>query len=219
MHAEHVERELMIDSLVHGRRLAVGVLVAILLTAVVGGVGAWLIASKPIWILFGFEVVVASACVIGLLWLWRRPVGSPGLGLACLGGSIAASTFLSWLAVRNVPIAMPQAGVIVLTWLATRVGAGALLCLIGAADVVHRDARSRGYLLKSAIAGVGLAVLVGVLSIGGVRRAVLDMPGWAGFATASFFFILLCVLISAAGHCAIRAFECGIRRPHDAIEA
>lgn len=183
-----------------------------LASALIAGGGSWVIASKPVWILFGFEVVVAAASIVGLLWLRSARPDAPGLGLACLGGAIAACTFLSWLTVRNVPIAVPRGSAMVLGWLGFRLAAGVVLAGVGALAVLGRDERSRGYLFRAVGCGAGLAVAAGIAVSGGVRRTVLDLPGWASFAIATFVFILCCVLLSAAVHCAVRAFECGMRR-------
>lgn len=196
-----------------GRKLAATVLWFVLATAVLAGIGAWLLASKPIWILFGFEIVVAGAALIGLTWIRPKSPEAPGLGLVCLGGSIAASTFLSWLAVRNIPMSFANAGMLLKAWLGFRIAAGALLALIGALAVLRRDERSRGYLIKAVVCGIVFIGVAGVLATGSVRRAIFDLPGWASFAISSVVFLAICVTLSASVHCLVRAFECGITKP------
>src|SRR5579862_2091732 len=52
--------------------------------------------QRPSWALFGFEVVTGVAATIGILMGRGRFADGPGLGLACVAGTILIASGLGW---------------------------------------------------------------------------------------------------------------------------
>src|SRR6267142_2051810 len=79
-------------------RLFVGVLCAVVCLSSLGMiVGAMILSPKPVWVLFGFEVVITVATVLGVLFAMGRFQDGQGLAMACVAGTIAVGSFLGWL--------------------------------------------------------------------------------------------------------------------------
>lgn len=192
--------------------LAAAVGVSAALTSVVAVAGA----VRPIWLLFGFEVVNCIAAVLGIAFARGRFSDGQGLAMACVSGTIACSSFFGWLSVRGT-LPLPAASVSLTPWLVARVAAGAVLGGIGAYAVLRRNPASIGLFARGAGAGVLLAVLAGggLVMRHRVLGAIDALPGFLAAVIWLFVAVVACVLLCAAVHYTIRAFEAG--RERDAV--
>lgn len=183
--------------------------------AAVMAVLASIVAPRPAWVLFGFEVVVAAAGVIGVGFSRRRFQEGQGLALICVAGSVFASAVLSWLGNRQgVTLIESRGQTSLLGFAAVRVGVAGLLALAAAYAVLRRSTRARAYGIRGAVALLALAGLGTALWMGRQQIGAL-----APFVAGAIKFVALTiamVLVCAGGHCAIRAFECGRTQPEGA---
>src|SRR5436189_5413138 len=74
---------------------------AVLLSALAMVVASTLLVATPVWVLFGFELVIAIACVTGLQFAAGKYQDGQGLAMACVAGTIAVGSFLGWLGSRH----------------------------------------------------------------------------------------------------------------------
>jgi hypothetical protein len=192
-------------------RLFVGILCAMVLLSAAGMIFAALILSdKPVWVLFGFEVAIAVASVLGILFSRGRFQDGQGLAMACVAGTIGVGSFLGWLGTQH-HLTTTHGDIPLNTWLLGRLGAAAALGAVGALLVLSRNPRSWSYLWKSALTGGPLVVLLAAYFIkrAALSSALAALPGWIAGLTAILGGLVAIVLISASVHCLIRAFELG----------
>lgn len=132
-------------------RVTIGVVCAVIaLTAVGGGIAAYLLPEKPAWTAVGFELVTLVTGVLGLVMAGNRFRSGPGLALACIAGTILVSSGLAYLAGGS----RGQAGDgQVRMLLASRVVLAGVLAFFAASLVLGR--RQRAW--KLAIHGAALA--------------------------------------------------------------
>jgi len=172
---------------------------------------AFLAASKPIWILFGFECVVVVAAVFGLMYARGRPDSGRGLAGASIGGTVLLCSGLAWLAVAKLSFTNPSAPMVVKMYLLTRLAVAAWFGFVGAWWVLARSRASIPY-LKSVAIGIGVVLLVGGALLAfrsplkGLLATMLDLVRTSAMAIG---LILAGVMLCHIGHNTIRAFECG----------
>jgi hypothetical protein len=194
------------------RLLVLAISLAVLLSAVLLAAlaaGAPLLArdQRPSWALFGFEVVIAVAGVLGVLTGRGRFADGPGLALACVAGTILIGSGLGWQGAGRQLLGVP-----LLPVLGGRALAALVLGAIGAWTVLSRDTRA----IRLAITGMLLLLPVVLGAVAVVRpagRRLLDKlmgtsPG-IQFMVAVGGFAVAAVLLSAGCHLIIRAFELG----------
>ena len=182
---------------------------AIVLSAVAMGVAALTLTDVPIWVLFGFELVIALCGVVGLLFASGRFQEGQGLALICIAGGIAVSAVLGYVgAVSSLGGGVPD---YLKPTLFARLAAAGLYTGAASWAVLSRNPSSWSYAARAAVAGVPLlavavAAVVGRQSLG---PALATLPSWAKTAGAGLGFVIAIVLVCACGHCLIRAFELG----------
>jgi hypothetical protein len=163
--------------------------------------------QRPSWALFGFEVVVAVAAVLGLLFGRGRYGDGPGMALACIAGTILAASGLGWAGAGRQLLSVSLTPV-----LAGRILAAGTLAACGAWCVLSRHPRS------IRLAAVGAALLAPVAMGAGAfmhptgRRIIdraLGTSSGVQAVVAVLAFFLAVGLVSAGGHLLIRAFELG----------
>ncbi len=192
---------------------AVGALsAAIVLSSLAFGIAVLFVGPKPAWMIFGFEIVSMVAGVMGILLAVGRFQEGQGMTLACVAATTAVAAFLAWLSVpagleingRNEPLNLTN-------WLFAREGASVLLGGIAAFAVLSRDRRSLSYLTKSIITGAPVLALAGGAFVGrhSLGPMLAAMPVWLSMLLACIMGVILVGLLSACGHCLIRAFEMG----------
>jgi hypothetical protein len=172
---------------------------------------AFLAADRPIWILFGFEVVVLVSAVLGLQFARGKYQEAQGLGAACIGGTIALCSFLAWLAASKVTFSFAAGALIIKSYLITRAAVGAWFFLLAAFAVLTRNPLSFAYLKRAVIAG---AILVAAAAAtfkfrGAISSWLASTPGGIQAVAIGFMMLVAGVLICITGHCTIRAFELG----------
>lgn len=185
---------------------------AVGLSALAFGVASLLLGEKPYWMIFGFEIVTMVAAVIGVLFARGKFQEGQGMALACVAATFAVSAFLGWLSAQGQLQIKGSATPVGLDgWLAARVGAALVIGALGAYAVLSRSPRSRPYLLWAMLTGgpVVVAMGAGFVARGRLESMLQSMPAWLTTALAGILGITVVVLLSAAGHCLIRAFEMG----------
>lgn len=197
------------------RTLTLVLSAAVVLQALAMMVFAFIAGARPIWILFGFEVVVAVCALLGVFFAKGRFEEGQGLAAISIGGSIALCSFLAWLAISKITLSLAGAPLIVKSYLLTRLAVGFWFVLVACLAVLTRNPASGPFVRGAAISGGLLGVLGGV---GFVFRA--GISGWLNSASGgirgvvtSVLVVAVGVLVCALGHCLIRAFELGRTRP------
>jgi len=193
-------------------RLAVGLLCAALALSGLALAGAAVgIAPKVNWVLLGFEIVMATAGVMGVLFAFGKFQDAPGLALASVAGTVFVAAVLGYFG-SDRRIVTSSGGEVPLKWfLVSRVLAAVRDRRVGAMIVLLRSRKSLSYLAKAALTG-GPVLLVGaayVIAPGRVRGALGALPGWATLVALGMAGVVGIVLISASIHLLIRAFEEG----------
>src|SRR5437899_6996502 len=108
-------------------RLFVGVLcAAVLLSALGMMLAALFLSDKPVWVLFGFEVAISVASVLGILFARGKFQNGQGLAMACVAGTIVVGSFLGWLGTQH-HLTTTRGDIPLNTWLLGRLAAAAAL--------------------------------------------------------------------------------------------
>ncbi|MFZ4575373.1 MAG: hypothetical protein ACOYN0_13320 [Phycisphaerales bacterium] len=199
----------------HIKSLTLVLSAATLLHCVALMVFAFVAAGRPIWILFGFELVVAVCAVLGGLFARGKFQEGQGLAAVCIGGSIAVCSLLAWLAASKVTISVPGGAFVIKSYLVTRLAVGAWFTAVAALAVLSRNRASLSYVRWALVGGAGLAI-VGAATVfgrGTISAWLSGAPGVVQTVLVGLLFVVVGVLVCLTGHCTIRAFELG--RPAD----
>ncbi len=190
----------------------------VLLSALAMIAACLFLAMVPPWSMLGFEVVVALACVLGVLNSRFR--SAPALTLLCVASCVFAGSVLGYVGVRGVLDRGNEVRVALKPWLVGRLAAAALLVALAAWTVLRRDRRAVALALRAAIWALPVVIAgllaAGVLAAGpgtAVMRAIEALPGWARAGTYLILGLVLAVSLCASGHFLIRAFEIGTESP------
>ncbi|MBL9001529.1 MAG: hypothetical protein JNK25_10385 [Phycisphaerae bacterium] len=184
---------------------------AVGLSAAVFGIVSLLVGAKPFWMIFGFELVTIVASALGVIFARGRFQEGQGMALACIAASMAVAAFLAQLSVQGQLQLKDGSTISLKGWLVARLGAALILGAIGAYAVLVRHPRSRGYVLRAVLTGgpVAAGALIALGARGHVESAMKAMPGWLSSTMIGVVGLLAVVLLSACGHCLVRAFEFG----------
>lgn len=168
---------------------------------------------KPAWLVIGFEAVALVAAALGLREARARLVDAPGLALGGIALVFGPAAFLAWLSVRGkLEVGGAIDSVSISPWLAGRLAAAMLVAAMGAFLVLRRNPRSVHYLKRSAMAATPLAIggaVAVVLMRSGAAAFVGSLPGIVTGMVLIVVGLIAVILVSAAVHCLIRAFELG----------
>jgi hypothetical protein len=171
-----------------------------------------MVTVKPLWLMFGFEMVTAVACILGVLFGLGKYQNGQGLALSCVGACIFVGAVLNQISTQGFLQTNDASGGIGLRWyLLTRLAAAASLAVIGCGLVLARHKDSRRYLLHAAMFGLPL-LAVGALAFmlrGRMATAAASLPSVVTALVLVVAGLGAVILISGALHCLIRAFECG----------
>lgn len=186
--------------------------VAVALSAAAMAVVALVVTERPVWMLFGFEVVVMLAGVFAVLFARGRHHEAQGLTLLCIAGSVFAGSVLGWLSVNGaLQVKNSDVPVSLKLWLLARVGCAGVYAVAAAALVLVRRRESRPFLVRALLTGAPL-----VLAAGGLALARTQISSLAGSVHPVVSIFVACVLglvgialASICGHCIIRAFQIG----------
>ncbi len=189
------------------RRVALAASVVIALSAVAMLFVAAFVPEKPGLAMLGFESVVLAAGIVGVLFGLGGFGAGPGLALFCLGGSVLLCSALGIFDMRMNLDRTLLGGVAAL-----RVATGGSLVLLAAWEVLRRDARSWGMLVKGLVlTGLVVGVIGGVFAarntwlVQGADGA-LEIARITGGLVVG---LLLMVSGSVGVHLIIRAFQMG----------
>jgi hypothetical protein len=183
---------------------------SVLLSAVIVGSLAvllpWLVqGQKTALALMGFEIVVAVAATLGLQFGRGRFADSPGMALACIGGTILVASALGWQGAGR-----QLAGVSLMPYLGLRTLAALVILGTGAYCVLQREPRSWKPALLGLALGLPVAMAGGAALHPGVRRSIeallegsVGVQALAGLAAL----IVLGGSLAASVHLVISAFE------------
>jgi hypothetical protein len=189
-------------------RMLAGVVSALALAGgLVVAVMAMGLAPRPVWVVFGCQMLVVLAGVIGLGIARGKFNEGQGLALASVGGTLLAAGLMTWLGTRQ-GVALYSEKVVSLKPLVGGLAlAGLTMGGLAAYAVLRRTSQGRTYAVRAVVSGVMLAAVAGGLWMG---RGAMDSlgPVVKGLVVVVGSVAVL-VLFCAAGHCAIRAFECG----------
>jgi hypothetical protein len=185
---------------------------AVGLSAAAFGIAALFIGEKPFWMIVGFEIVTVVASVLGVMFARGRFQDGQGLALACVAGCFGAGAFLAWLSVQGrIQVKGSDATIGLNGWLMARLAAAAVLAAIGAFAVLRRNPASVGYVIRAMLTGgpVVLGAALVFMARGSLAGALQGVPAWLLSIAVGVLGIGAVALLSASGHCLIRAFEMG----------
>lgn len=180
---------------------------AVLLGALAAAAPLLAAGQRPSWALFGFEVVVCVAAVLGILTGRGRFADGPGLALACVAATILVASALGWQGAGRKLLGVSLAPVL---------GGRALAALtIGAIGAWCVLARAPGSIR---LALIGSLLVLPVVFVAGaslhptgqrlLEKAMGTSPG-VQFLVVVASFTVVAILLSAGAHLIIRAFEMG----------
>jgi len=173
---------------------------------------ASIVAPRPAWVLFGFELVVVAAGVIGVGFSRRRFQEGQGLTLVCIAGSVFAAAVLSWLGNRQgVTLVESRGQTSLLGFAAVRLAIAAFFAIAASYAVLRRTAGARAYAIRAGVALLALASLGAAFWFG--RGQIASLAPFVAGAVKLVALTVGMILICAGGHCAIRAFESGRTQP------
>lgn len=162
--------------------------------------------QKPSWLLFGFEVVVGAAGVLGVLFGRGKFGEGPGLALACIGGTVLAGSALGWLAAGK-----QVGGHSITPLLGPRVLAAGVIGLAGAYCVLSRNPKS--WKVAAWGAGTGAPVVIAAMAMmrGSSRRVIESAvsSGVLGTVGAVVGLVVVAACLCASVHLVVKAFEMG----------
>jgi hypothetical protein len=187
------------------------ILVLSILTLLTTLEGARLALTRPdgaAWGSLGFEIVIAVACVIGILLGRGCFKAGPGIAAACVAGTIFVATLFGRLEFVSSPRAIPRD-----LWFLGRTGLAALIGLMAAFTVLSRDRRSIAMVVRSALFFVPLVAFAAFWAATGGLWLGTSNSGGAEVARVVILLFLALVgggLFCAGAHCLIRAFEFGV---------
>lgn len=182
--------------------LTAGVSAIVLLSAAVAIV-AGMVASPPPYFMLGFEIVIALACVFGVLVGLGRFGSGPAIALVCVAGTIGVGSLLGYLGAGR-----RLGGVDLTPFLFGRGAAAGSIAMIAAVMVLKRDARRSVPALVRGLAFAG--ALAGFLgAVYWIRPQVFAYGPLAKAALVIVSGIVGLALLAAAVHYTIKAFEHG----------
>jgi hypothetical protein len=197
--------------------LCLAVVCAAVALSAVAGAPLALLVDKPLYFVFGFELLIVLAGVFGVLIAMGKFEEGPGLSLLCVAAIVGVGTLLGD---QTAKLANPISGPIVYhirsvdrditMYLALR-GVAAALIALGAAWVVlaRRPRESTGSLMRG-LAALGLLVLV-VVGGWSARAGIISLGAFPTTMIALALGVIALGLIAGSVHYIVRAFEFGRR--------
>lgn len=190
-------------------RIATGLTCGVVaLTAIAGAVAAIVIPAPPGWLMFGFELVVLVAAVMGFFVARGRFNEGPGLALACIAGSILACTVLGYVSINRTLGQFPLDLVVL-----SRLVAAGILGTLGALAVLLRNpGRSCPLMIKGLVLGLPVLAVAAAIILPQARSLLGPLGRLQGPTRAIVALVAFAaagVLLSGAVHLVIRAFEAG----------
>lgn len=190
-----------------------GIIVGI--SALALGTFSLTLTARPIWLLFGFELAVIVAAVVAIVIARGKASSGEGLAILCVAGTFAVASFLGWLGSSRgqLPMGGDRGTVSITTLLYGRLLASGFVAALAAYAVLRRRPSSSVPLLFRGVAfGLPLAIAAGIYVVAGsaIAEQFAKWPEWVTTASSCLAAIAALILVSAAGHYLIRAFESGL---------
>jgi hypothetical protein len=173
------------------------------------------------WGLFGFELLTALAGVFAILLALGKYKQGWAIGITAIAGAILVALVFGlyidfWMARKT---DFPDVYTLAKYTLAGRAAIVAALFALASIAVFTRNIQSLSYIVKAVLCAIPVVIVAGLMKYnigpGNWINSTLNPTGGNGAASAVLVIslgLLFIVLISAAGHLLIRAYECG--RPH-----
>jgi hypothetical protein len=201
----------LVPDLPRSVRYLVGTLsMLVLLSAIPAAVGAAVLPRPPVWVMTGFEVVIALAGVIGIQTARGRYNDGQGLALLCVAGTLFVAGFLTYLGTRQgLPLRGPgQAPTSTMPWMLGRLALAGVFGLLAAYSVLRRSPEGPRLLLRGILLGVPAAAIMAPFILArGVPASLGTMPGPVRGGLLAILAIIVMGLLCVSGHFVIRAFE------------
>jgi hypothetical protein len=184
---------------------------SVLLSALLGAALAVLLpyfveGQRTALALFGFEVVVAVAGTLGVLLGLGRMRGSPGMALACVGGTILVGSALGWQGAGR-----SLADVSLTPLLALRAAAALLLMASAGLVVLMRDRAAIRPAVLGAVLGAPVVLAAAAFALPAGRRTIEGLlSGPVETSLAIMALLVLAGLLAASVHLIIGAFDLAV---------
>jgi len=186
--------------------------IAVGLSAIAFAIAAVVLSVRPIWLMFGFELVTLVGAIFGLLFCRGKFQDGQALALCCVAATFFVGAVLSYLSVNGaLQTSLSAVGISLKPYVVGRSLAAALLIALAAAMVLTRTNASRPYLWRALLTGLPILIVGGAAFAGrgALASALSSLPGYITIFIALIAGLVAVVLISGSLHCLIRAFEFG----------
>lgn len=178
---------------------------------------------NQLYFLAAFELIALVGAAVGVLTALNRFKSGPALAMLSVSGPMLVGALLGEPSLSARLLGQPVEPMVLsgvpVKWLAlAQLGCGIIMLACASLTVFARDPRaSFSYLARAAIAAVPI-----VVSVAMVKYLPTVFPGAStaikiGVSTVAFFVFV--TFLSIAGHCFIRAYECGRPEEYEAKRA
>lgn len=173
---------------------------------------AFVLIAQPIWLFFGFEIVVFVSAVLGVLLARSGKSEGPGLAIASVGVCWFVATVLGGVAAQK---AIAATNVAVPTWFSAvllgRLALSGLVLLMAVLHVWSRSKRSWVFAFRAAAFLVPFVVLAALVLWRGPVVNWLNSENGAGStlraAILGFTGLVGVICLAGGAHSIIRSFE------------
>lgn len=199
----------------------IGVLSGVLAVSAAGmALASVAFTPHAVWVVFGLELIMCLAGVLGALFSRGAYQEGQGMTLLCVGGTVLLGGFLSYLSTLGPGGIVFRAGgsaVSMTPWFAFRLAIAVSFLALASYAVLRRSRESMVFFRRGLIAVLVLAATAGGLLL--LRKPLEATPAAIRGVIFAFGALTGVVGVAAAGHCFIRAFECGRveTTPQDAL--
>lgn len=172
---------------------------------------------NQLYFLAAFELIAIFGAAVGVLTALNRFKSGPALAMLSVSGPMIVGALLGEPSLSARLLGQPVEPMVLsgvpIKWLAlAQLGCGVIMLLCASLTVFARDPKaSFSYLGRSAIAAVPLVTSVAMVKYLPVMFPSAGTAVKIGVSTVAFFVFV--AFLSIAGHCLIRAYECG--RPEE----
>jgi hypothetical protein len=172
---------------------------------------------NQLYFLAAFELIALIGAAVGVLTALNRFKSGPALAMLSVSGPMLVGALLGEPSLSARLLGQPVEPMVLsgvpIKWLAlAQLGCGLVMLLCASMTAFARDPKaSISYLVRAAIAAVPLAASVAMVKYLPVMFPTAGTALKIGVSTVAFFVFV--TFLSIAGHCLIRAYECG--RPEE----
>ena len=189
-----------------GTLLLVLIVSGVVALSAIAGASMAVLQPRASWVMFGFESVVTTAAVLGVLIGRGRYADGPALGLLCVAGTILVGSGFGYLGGGRTLF-----GINLTPFLLARAAAAGLLVLAAAWIVLARDPKATlPPFIRGAAFGAGVPIVL--ITLWKMRASIGTIPDMAQVAIAIVVFVLVTGLIATSVQLLVKAFDAGVRR-------